>query len=357
MAEEPARRPSPGLLVLAGLVAAASALALVSAPEQPNLRTLYLEVLAATGQPGAPPLEVLRRVLAAPWFHGDGAHLAGNLVGLVLLGTFVGPGSLRVVAGGALAGTLAQSLAGQATLGLSGGVYALAGCLVRGGSGSTGRILGAFYLALGFVGGVGAPQSDVLAHGIGAALGMLAGPSLLAAPRPGALPLVLLWLIAPTVTFHRRELALLVVARAAPKLESVPRWRRLIQLGVAAQQRRHAAVSALLDEARRGLDWQEPAGALVEALATPAEARELAEQLRQEALPELPAGSEYRARLVRLLPVEPPADFRQRPLPPPTEGSMAAWEGLFEHLSRRDQALADGAQALLELRRDARRNP
>ena len=350
-----ARQPAPGLLVFGALVFAASDLALRFAPEEPALRVLFLEVLAATGQPDASAFEVLRRILAAPWFHGDPAHLAGNLVGLVLLGTCAGAGALRVVVAGALAGTIAQTAAGQATLGLSGGVYALAGLLVRGQAGPTARLVGAAYLLLGFLGGMGAPQTDALSHLLGAALGCLAGPWLQALPRPGSLALILLWGLAPVVTLGNREPAKAAASRASSRLQAIPQWQRLIQLGVATQQRRHVAVAALLDKARRGEDWQEASPELVAALAVPQEARGLAELQRRDALPELPAGSEYRARLEAVLPVEPPPDFRERPLPPPEEGSMAAWEGLFEHLTRRDQALAAGAEALLELRRDARR--
>jgi hypothetical protein len=167
---------------------------------------------------------------------------------------------------------------------------------------------------------------------------------------------MVLWMVAPAVTLSNWEHAHQVAARAESELQTIPRWQRLVQLGIETQARRHAAVEVILDKARRELDWRAAEGDLVAALEISREARDLAEIQRREALPALPAGSEYRARLEALLPVEPPPAFRQRPLPD-VEGSTDAWEGLLEYLSRRDAAYSEGARTLLELRRDARRNP
>lgn len=353
--EAPTRRPSPGLLALAALVAGASGWALYLAPGEPAHRTFFLEVLAATGQPEASLLDALRRGLAAPWFHGDLGHLAGNLVGLLLLGTLTGPGALRVVLAGALAGTAAQTAAGQATLGLSGGVYALAGCLVRGQAGATARWIGAVYLGLGFLGGLGSPQSDVLAHGLGAALGIVVGPDLLGLTRARTLPMLLLWVIAPTATLLLREQAIVASKRAAPMLDALPRWRELVRLGVEAQATRHAAVGALLERARKDEPWTDEARELVRVLPPAPEEQRRASALDPAHLPGLPEGSEYRPRLRGLLPLEPPPAFRELPLPPPSEESAKTWEGLLEHLGRRDRALEGGAEALYELRRELRR--
>lgn len=342
----PSARVTAALAVLAG---AAFVVSWAQVPEGGALvRKVFLERLAATRGWHEP-----WRILAAPWFHGDPLHLLGNLLGLALLGTLLerargGAAVALAVAGGALLGGVCNTALGAHSLGLSGGIYALAGVLVRLHPGPGSALAGAAWLGFGFWGGLLTPAVDWVAHALGALWGYAAAPAL-ERPRPGAaLGLVLLWLLGPLWALgHAGQATAATVARR-PALEAVERAGELVEATVPWHRERRLALEALLGAARYETPLDEPSLELHRLLRAPEPVGQAAARFTAglDGLESQPGASAYLPALQGLLPAPPPPYFRTPGPYEVHESHRHDWKALMDHLSGSEEAVGRAAAAL-----------
>jgi hypothetical protein len=277
------------------------------------------------------------------WIHGDGAHLAGNALGAALLGAplalaFGVDRVLFLLALACLVTSFTGAALGNLSMGASGGVWALAGGLLRRGNGRV-RILGPAWIALGLLGGLGSGRVDNLSHLLGAALGVLVLPAAfrprtlrqLCKPSLGALS-ALLMLASLVQVVRGIEPAVVETRSSLPQLQQLERGSALIEALVAWSGERHQALDALLEAAREEQPLGPVAATLARSLAQPDEIV----SLRRAAAPGL--------------------EVELRPPPPPFDGNpntwsmdesqRRAWKGLLDYLAAEDAALEAAASRL-----------
>lgn len=283
-----------------------------------------------------------RGILTAPWVHGDATHLGTNLLGLLLLGTVVvrarGEGfALVVLVTGALLGATAATSRGAVSLGISGGVYALAGAALL--AGPPGRGLGAAWLVLGFLGGRLGGSTDEVAHLAGAAAGLALAAGMPRVPwaaRAIAVALALGGL--PFLASRRGPVAERMASRAG-WLEALETMGEALRVRVAWNQARRRALGSHLDAARGGGSLAATAADLRASLRPPPDLLRLLADLdaaREGGLELLPSWDSLR-------PEDPPSWFLAEASGdlPVEEGRKAEWEALMAYL-RAGESAAEG---------------
>lgn len=337
MSEAGGRPQGPGRVLLAVVPLAWILLFIAGmqlAPDGPPDTTRFFLRSLGAARPGAPAWTAL----TAPWLHGDLVHLGSNLLGWALLAPLV-PAALPLLGLGALAGAAAALLAGPATMGPSGGIFALAGALVRRGPDRRARLLGLAWLGLGVLGGVLDPTVDQRAHLLGAVLGLALAPRLAADSFRRTLGLA--GLLGVGLVLASGPAATLVTRALAPELAALARARAVLAAWVDWQAARHQAIEDYLEA---GAD---PAG-LCTMLEPPAALR-AARQEAMAALGGLPRGLGVSAALA-FGGLEP---ARSLPGWTPTleESSRAGWKALWaaidaEHAALGAAGAATGALAM-----------